>query len=92
LYEAAAGALGGLWTTGGAALSSLGIGTERQKGLIRRAVAGLEEALALADAGEALDLIVGALRESLDALGEITGEVSSAEILEALFSRFCVGK
>jgi len=28
----------------------------------------------------------------LNALGEITGEVSTADILEEMFSRFCVGK
>jgi tRNA modification GTPase len=30
--------------------------------------------------------------EALDALGEITGEVTSAELLEKMFSSFCVGK
>ncbi|MDR0662790.1 MAG: hypothetical protein LBF80_01745 [Spirochaetaceae bacterium] len=32
------------------------------------------------------------LRSAVDSLGEITGEVSTADILEAMFSRFCVGK
>ncbi len=32
------------------------------------------------------------IREALAALGEITGDVTTDEILEAIFSRFCVGK
>ena len=54
--------------------------------------APLEEALRRADAAEPLDLIAPMLREAVNALGEITGEVSTADILETMFSRFCVGK
>jgi tRNA modification GTPase len=68
-----------------------GAGTERQKELIDRAIAALEEALTLADR-EPLDLIAPCLRDAVNALGEITGEVSTAELLDAMFSRFCVGK
>ncbi|MBN2223229.1 MAG: tRNA uridine-5-carboxymethylaminomethyl(34) synthesis GTPase MnmE [Deltaproteobacteria bacterium] len=32
------------------------------------------------------------IREALASLGEITGDVTTDEILEAIFSRFCVGK
>jgi tRNA modification GTPase len=70
----------------------LGPGTVRQKELIAAALEALEEALELAERREPLDLIAPLLRESLNALGEITGEVSTAEILETMFSRFCVGK
>ncbi|MFP3043339.1 tRNA uridine-5-carboxymethylaminomethyl(34) synthesis GTPase MnmE [Treponema primitia] len=77
---------------GGEGKAGTGIGTARQKELIDRAAAALEEALALADNAEPLDLIAPLLREGVNALGEITGEVSTAEILDAMFSRFCVGK
>jgi tRNA modification GTPase len=69
-----------------------GIGTARQKELIDRAIAALDEALALAEKREPLDLIAPLLREGVNCLGEITGEVSTAEILDTMFSRFCVGK
>ncbi|MDR2785929.1 MAG: tRNA uridine-5-carboxymethylaminomethyl(34) synthesis GTPase MnmE [Treponema sp.] len=71
---------------------SAGIGTARQKELVDTALASVEEALALADRGEPLDLAAPALREAVNALGEITGEAASADILEVMFSRFCVGK
>ncbi|MDR2535850.1 MAG: tRNA uridine-5-carboxymethylaminomethyl(34) synthesis GTPase MnmE [Treponema sp.] len=71
---------------------SPGIATERQKVLIDTAMVSLEEGLTLSDQGQSLDLIAPFLREAVNALGEITGEVSTAEILEVMFSRFCVGK
>jgi tRNA modification GTPase len=77
---------------GAGAESPAGPGSARQKDLICAALASVEEALALADGGEALDLVAPLLREGVNCLGEITGEVSTAEILETMFSRFCVGK
>ncbi|AEF86653.1 tRNA modification GTPase TrmE [Treponema primitia ZAS-2] len=71
---------------------SAGLGTARQKELVDSAAASLNEALTLAAAGEPLDIIAPLLREGVNALGEITGEVSTADILETMFSRFCIGK
>ncbi|MDR0289398.1 MAG: tRNA uridine-5-carboxymethylaminomethyl(34) synthesis GTPase MnmE [Treponema sp.] len=68
------------------------LGTIRQKNLAETAAAMTEEALELAGRGEPLDLIAPFLREAVNALGEITGEVSTANILEEMFSKFCVGK
>ncbi|MDR3020461.1 MAG: tRNA uridine-5-carboxymethylaminomethyl(34) synthesis GTPase MnmE [Treponema sp.] len=68
------------------------VGTARQKKLVDVACAVLEEALPMAEREEPLDLIAPLLREAVNALGEITGEVSSADILNEMFSRFCVGK
>jgi tRNA modification GTPase len=69
-----------------------GLGALRQKELTEKAACALEEALHLADQKAPLDLIAPPLREAADALGEITGEVSTADILEIMFSRFCLGK
>ena len=41
---------------------------------------------------DAVDLIAVDIREVMDGLGEITGEVTSSDILELMFSNFCVGK
>jgi tRNA modification GTPase len=82
----------GAFMGGGREGPDTGIGTSRQKDCIDGALAAVKEALSLSARGEALDLIAPLLREAVNALGEITGEVSTAEILETMFSRFCVGK
>ena len=76
--------------TSSAAYASLG--TERQKKLVDAACSALEEALTLTESNNPLDLIAPLLREAVNSLGEITGEVSTADILEEMFSKFCVGK
>jgi tRNA modification GTPase len=68
------------------------LGSDRQKTLIDGAIAALESALGLREEGLPADLIAPSLREAVNCLGEITGDVSTADILEAMFSRFCVGK
>jgi tRNA modification GTPase len=32
------------------------------------------------------------IRQALHYLGEITGEISTEDLLENIFSRFCIGK
>jgi len=68
------------------------VASERQKALLDRAVRALESAASAAESGAGLDAVSVDLRDAADALGEITGEISSPEILEAIFSRFCLGK
>ena len=68
------------------------LGTARQKVLVDSACTAVKEAILLADRQEPLDLIAPLLRDAVNSLGEITGEVSTADILEEMFSRFCVGK
>ena len=68
------------------------VASERQKLLLDRAEAALGATLRGIEAGVPLDALVLELREAADALGEITGEIASEEVLEAIFSRFCLGK
>ncbi len=44
------------------------------------------------DSGMPMDLISVDLKEALDNLSEITGEISSEDILDHIFGNFCVGK
>lgn len=53
------------------------------------ALARLEAAVSAADPSECLAM---ELREALGALGQITGETTPDELLEQIFSRFCIGK
>jgi tRNA modification GTPase len=92
IYEAISSAIKEQTTIHQDAPITAAVGTERQKKLVDAAICALEEALALARREEPLDLIAPLLREAVNSLGEITGEVSTADILEEMFSRFCVGK
>jgi tRNA modification GTPase len=69
-----------------------GAGTKRQKDLLDRAAASLGDFQKASGAGDTLDLSAPCLRDAVEALGEISGEVSTADMLEAMFSKFCVGK
>jgi len=71
----------------GAVIDSL-----RQKQLLDRAVAALDQVRAGAEAGVPIDMIALDVKDALDALGEITGEVTTADVLTRMFSGFCVGK
>ncbi len=44
------------------------------------------------DAGRGTELLAADLRHALGALGEITGEVSSDDLLTSIFTQFCIGK
>jgi tRNA modification GTPase len=80
--------------SGGKAAEGSGprVASERQKGLLDRARSGLTRCLADEELGQPLDAVEPDLRDALDALGEITGQVSSPDLLAEIFSRFCVGK
>jgi tRNA modification GTPase len=77
---------------GKAAGREIAPGTERQKNAIRAGLSCLDHALDAAQRGFPMDAIAQDLEDALSALGEITGEVTSADILDTVFSGFCVGK
>ena len=39
-----------------------------------------------------MEIIAVELKSGLDALGEIIGETTSEEVLDSIFSQFCLGK
>lgn len=61
-----------------------------QKDSLRRALDGLEQLLDHFDASP--EFLSMDLDESLRALGEITGETTPDDLLEQIFSSFCIGK
>lgn len=71
--------------------NSTGLGSERQKISVEKALESVRHALALSE-DYALDAVVQDLEDSLDALGEVTGDVTPDDVLGSIFSHFCVGK
>jgi len=76
----------------GGAGSADGLAGERQAALVEAARASLSDAIASIEAGEPLDLVSLDLKAASDSLGELTGETASPDVLDTIFSRFCVGK
>lgn len=57
-----------------------------------RSEQALEEVLKGLDSKISGELLALDIRRALDALGEITGQVVNDEVLDSVFSRFCIGK
>lgn len=70
--------------------SSVIIDSERQKDALDRLLSQLEFLVSHGD--ESYDIIALFFQSTLSVLGEITGEVTSEELLDTLFSNFCLGK
>ncbi len=64
----------------------------RHHSALSRAGQYLGLALESLEGGKTSEFIALDVRTALEALGEITGEVTTDEILNAVFSRFCIGK
>jgi tRNA modification GTPase len=65
--------------------------SSRCAGSLSNALAALDGAIDLVDVG-AEELIAAEIRAALDALGEVVGAVCSDDILDKIFSQFCIGK
>jgi tRNA modification GTPase len=66
----------------------LPMGRQRHAHHVEEAV----RALALCEAQEELALLAESMREASAALGRITGAVDVEDVLDHIFSRFCIGK
>ena len=59
---------------------------------IEQAIACVERGLVCMQSGNGCELLAEELRLAQQALGEITGEISTDELLGRIFSEFCIGK
>jgi len=59
---------------------------------LRGAATGLERALRLAQTQEGDELIAAEVRAVLEELGKVVGAVYTDDVLDRIFSRFCIGK
>ena len=64
----------------------------RHQEALRRANEGLNYAIESLENGMPPDLVAVDLRISLDGLGDIVGKTTTEDILDRIFSQFCVGK
>jgi tRNA modification GTPase len=65
---------------------------ERHRGLVEEALAAVERALEGARIGIGAELVSEDLRLAARALGRITGAIDAEDLLDRIFSQFCVGK
>ena len=66
--------------------------TERQKEKITAAIDSLDRALEVISKGKDLELLAFDIDEAINSLKELTGEITSEDILDSIFSNFCIGK
>lgn len=64
----------------------------RSISLLKKAHKKIEEALLLIKEDSPIDMVELEMKESWNLLGEIIGETYKEELLDELFSRFCLGK
>ena len=64
----------------------------REENILRRASGYLTDTLQTIENGMSADFIVIDLRSVWETLGEITGETAGEGIIDAIFSKFCLGK
>ena len=68
------------------------VSNPRHKAILMRVESRLRDAIASVAADLPADCTAWDVRSAVDALGEITGESASEELLDTIFSRFCIGK
>ncbi|MEZ4686998.1 MAG: GTP-binding protein, partial [Bacteroidia bacterium] len=68
------------------------ISNVRHLNALKRAAGHLHEVITAIDGGLPQDLMSIDIRSALHHIGEITGEISTDEVLGNIFSKFCIGK
>jgi tRNA modification GTPase len=68
------------------------LSTQRQYEATSSACESLTKGLSEIRAGQPAEVYALFIRETLDHLGDLTGETTSEDILNDIFGRFCVGK
>ncbi|SNB47289.1 tRNA uridine-5-carboxymethylaminomethyl(34) synthesis GTPase MnmE [Geobacter sp. DSM 9736] len=71
---------------------SVAISHARHRDALRKGVESLVAFQTGLASGNELELLAVDLRDSLHAVGEVTGETTPDEVLDLIFTRFCIGK
>ncbi|WP_372714826.1 tRNA modification GTPase, partial [Ilyobacter sp.] len=64
----------------------------RHRSALEKTKQAVENILETINMGLPMDLMAVDLKEALDSLSEVTGEISTEDLLDHVFSNFCVGK
>jgi tRNA modification GTPase len=72
--------------------SSLLVTSSRHRDGLQKARENVQRAIQALDSGMTGDLLSIDLRAALKELGTITGEITTEDLLDSIFSRFCIGK
>jgi len=72
--------------------SSEVLGSLRQKDLVDRARAAAAAALEALEAGDSPEYAATHVHAAIDALADLVGETTSEDVLQRIFSTFCIGK
>jgi len=79
----------------GAAIDSrefVAVSKARHRDALLKARFSLQSFIGNLEAGVVMELLPVDLREALDAVGEVTGETTADDVLDRIFSSFCIGK
>ena len=66
------------------------ITSQRHVSALKSAIASIESAVS--NKTDTIDCVLIDLREAYNSLGEITGATATEDIVDSIFSKFCVGK
>ena len=66
--------------------------TERQVEHLKEGISNLKKALVLFNESAPMEIVSIEIREFLNNIGKITGDISNEDVYDALFSKFCIGK
>jgi len=64
----------------------------RHYNCLKEAIEALEQVLMLMDQSASSDLLAFELKCAVNAIGDITGQISNDEVLGNIFGKFCIGK
>ena len=64
----------------------------RHKRALEASLDGLQKSMSSLERQESLELVTLDLKQALDALREFVGEIYSEDLLDLIFSEFCIGK
>jgi len=68
------------------------VSNPRHRDLFVQALEHVEDALNAHSQGMALDLLAIDVTEAIQALGQVTGEDVTEDLLDTIFANFCIGK